>query len=370
MTLDEKEGQQLLRSTYVAELDHREQDMLAMILDHGSWQDVACSLGLDASRIHWFRDIRLDHVQGSVTKHLFLTIGQTSTLQQLNKAFIDNKIQRAVDKIREFLPDIANRKCIRQLGVNANALLPASSLTTVPSTESENKICAASGAFMAHFPSDMTALSPQQILPGQNIGEGGGRAKTSTTGKTATKEQDTIMHTSSNPIPDTLVSKHSRRIFFTFAIDSKQHLDTLGKLSQYLSTQTTTRFRCSFDSTNSSPEFITDLNRRYNASDVVVVVISAQYVHELKGHNHPEYPMNAQLISQWMRADRQSRRRFVCIYFDRLVRLQDSSMKDVHALIPNWLRHQPQYLYPEQARDLFFYLSDPADNVERFLQHY
>lgn len=52
MTLDEKEGQQLLRSTYVAELDHREQDKLAMILDHDSWQDVACSLGLDASYIH------------------------------------------------------------------------------------------------------------------------------------------------------------------------------------------------------------------------------------------------------------------------------------------------------------------------------
>lgn len=52
MTLDEKEGQQLLCSTYVTELDHREQEKLAMILDHGSWQDVASSLGLDASRIH------------------------------------------------------------------------------------------------------------------------------------------------------------------------------------------------------------------------------------------------------------------------------------------------------------------------------
>lgn len=56
---------------------------------------------------------------------------------------------------------------------------------------------------MAHFPSDMTSLSSQQMLPGQNIGEGGGRTKTSTTEKTAAKEQDTIMHTSS-PIPDPL----------------------------------------------------------------------------------------------------------------------------------------------------------------------
>ncbi len=107
-------------------------------------------------------------------------------------------------------------------------------------------------------------------------------------------------------------------------------------------------------------------------SDVVVVIISAQYVRELKGHGHPDYPMNVRLIDQWMQADRQNgrSRRLVCVYFERLVRLQDSSVKDMQTLIPSSLRHQPQYLYPEQARDIFFYLSDPADNVERFLQHH